>query len=78
MITDIQITVKACQCNVCGYRWISLTAKPPESCRNLDCRSRQWDGKRQRSHLLETVLPAPRKPGRPKTITLIDDEDEEL
>jgi hypothetical protein len=72
MIRDITIPAKHCVCDLCGYRWVSTAAEPPKWCGNPKCRSREWNGKKQRSHRMEITLPAPRKPGRPKTITLVE------
>jgi hypothetical protein len=61
-----------CTCDKCGYAWVVLGRTPPANCANKDCRSREWNGKKQRSHAKEIKLPAPRKGGRPRTITLFD------
>jgi hypothetical protein len=76
MIRDITIPVKLCECNLCAYSWLSLALKPPESCRNRHCRSREWNGKKRVSHIDEIKLPPPRKAGRPKTITMFDGDEE--
>lgn len=75
MITDTTIPAKLCTCDICHYQWVSIAAKLPECCRNILCRSREWNGKTLKSHAHEIKLPAPRKPGRPKTITLLEDEE---
>lgn len=46
MIRDITIPAKECSCSACGYTWISISTRIPESCRNRDCRSREWNGKK--------------------------------
>jgi hypothetical protein len=79
MITDIQIPAKRCECDICHYSWISIATTLPECCRSLQCRSREWNGKKMVSHVNEIKLPSPRPPGRPKTITLISlDQQDEL
>jgi hypothetical protein len=76
MIIDVKLPAKECTCDICGYQWVSLaTIQPPECCRSLACRSREWNGKKMPSYAKVIKLPAPRKGGRPKTITLLDEDE---
>lgn len=70
----VKIDAMQCTCEVCGHEWVSTGKQLPECCANPKCRSRQWNGKKRlvKSHVNEIKFPAPRKGGRPKTITLID------
>lgn len=77
MIRDVMIPAKQCTCDRCGYSWLSQASTLPESCRNPQCRSRQWNGAKRKSRKNEIRLPSPRKNGRPKTITLLDPDTQE-
>lgn len=82
MITDITIPAKLCKCDKCGHEWEQTNGKLPMQCRNEDCRSREWNGKKiqTRSHIHEIKFPARRAGGRPRvtveTIALLDGEDD--
>ncbi|MGA7314757.1 MAG: hypothetical protein WBX22_12380 [Silvibacterium sp.] len=69
MIERVRVPVKRCLCEVCLTEWLVPTDQLPMFCRNLACRSRNWNGKKQlrRSHVNEIVLPSPHTRGRPKT-----------
>ncbi len=65
-----EVTIKALQCTCeallkdgtpCGYTWISVATEKPESCRNRECRSREWNGKKQRIRPTRIELPKPTK-----------------
>jgi hypothetical protein len=75
MIEDTTIPAKLCKCEKCGHEWTQTDGKLPQHCRNQDCKSREWNGKKKQlqSHIHEIKLPAPRKGGRPNTVTLLDD-----
>lgn len=77
MIDNIKIPARLCTCDICRYRWVSTRIAPPQFCQNRQCRSREWNGKKLPNYSKAIKLPARRKGGRPKTITLLD-EDEEL
>jgi hypothetical protein len=39
-----EITLKAWQCDLCGYQWLKVAGRPiPSQCRNSGCRSRRWN-----------------------------------
>jgi hypothetical protein len=78
MIESVRVPVKRCLCEVCLAEWLILSDKLPRFCRNLACRSRWWNGKKQlrRSHVNEIVLPSPRTSGRPKTYATLDEGDD--
>lgn len=66
MVTETVITAHHCTCDKCGYSWLSFKDTPPLRCQNDQCGTREWNGKKQRSHVNEIRLPAPRTGGRPK------------
>ena len=68
MIKEVTIKAIECTCEAllksgkpCGYRWISTAVNLPESCRNPECRSREWNGKKQRIRPTRIELPKPAK-----------------
>jgi hypothetical protein len=72
MIKDINVPAKACTCNVCGYFWVSVANKIPDTCRNKACRSREWNGKKKRVRTKKAKIELP-KPKRIKA----QEEDED-
>jgi hypothetical protein len=78
MIEDMTVPAKLYACEKCLTEWLSLTVQAPQFCRNLACRSRNWNGKKQlrRSHVNEILLPPPRTSGRPKTYATLDEGDD--
>ena len=74
MIEDIAIPATLYLCERCLFEWLSFSSQPSQFCRNLECRSREWHGKKQhvQSHTNEIKFPAPRTRGRPKTCTIFD------
>jgi hypothetical protein len=73
MITDVTVPARLCQCEAllkdgtpCAYSWITLLAPPrlPSTCQNRECRSREWNGKKERK-MPEAkpvvILPKPKK-----------------
>jgi hypothetical protein len=69
-VRKIKIPAFDCTCLVCGHRWVSIAPQPPISCGSPKCRSRQWNGvKKKPARVPKIKLPAPRKKGRPRTIT---------
>jgi hypothetical protein len=74
MIAAIAVPAKLCTCERCIFEWLSLTSQPPQFCRNPECRSKEWNGKKHqvRSHVHEIKLPAPRTGGRPRTRPIFD------
>lgn len=80
MMTDVLAPAKQCKCDICGREWISYGINKPECCRNLACRSRQWDGIKSQPYQAKIRLPGPRRRGRPRSIAIFDAyhrEDEE-
>jgi hypothetical protein len=78
MIEHVRIPVNHCLCEVCLSEFILLSDQLPKFCRNLTCRSLNWNGKKQlrRSHVNEIVLPSPRTSGRPQTYATLDEGDD--
>lgn len=74
MIRKVQVTANACECDVCHYKWVSITPEPPVFCPNKKCRSREWNGKILKKHGKEISLPAPRKTGKIRTAIMLDEE----
>jgi ribosomal protein L37E len=62
------------QCDLCVYDWYSIAKRLPDCCPNRDCRSREWNGKKQKRR----PTPKPRielpKPNRIRT----DEYDDEI
>jgi hypothetical protein len=55
MITSVNIPGRFCQCEAllkdgtpCGYEWFSIAFRIPSHCQNRECRSREWNGKKER------------------------------
>jgi hypothetical protein len=63
----VVVPAKSLICDQCQHGWLSITRYLPEKC--PACRTRAWNGKKMPSYVNQIALPAPRKPGRPKTIT---------
>jgi hypothetical protein len=71
MITSVNIPGRFCQCEAllkdgtpCGYEWFSIAFRIPSHCQNRECRSREWNGKKERKvpeKKPQVVLPKPRK-----------------
>ena len=64
MITKVTIPARACKCEVCGYEWISIAVDVVLWCQNRECRSREWNGKKEKKKpekKPEIVLPKPVK-----------------
>ena len=80
MIEETTVLVEHCLCEVCLSEWLHPNDKLPEFCRNMVCRSRNWNGlkPRRRSHVDEISFPAPRRAGRPRASAAFDDDGEDL
>ena len=64
MIKEVTVPARYCVCDVCGYDWHSIAGRIPESCQNRACRSRLWNGKKERKRQEKKpsfVLPRPNK-----------------
>ena len=50
MIKSVTIPARLAHCEVCSYSWITLLEPPrlPSHCQNRECRSREWNGKKER------------------------------
>jgi hypothetical protein len=49
MITNVTVPALLCLCDVCSHEWVSVAfTKRPSHCANPECRSREWNGKKQR------------------------------
>ena len=71
MIQDVTIPARLCRCDAlladgtpCKYEWITLLSPPrePACCQNRECRSREWNGKKERKapdKKPQVVLPKP-------------------
>ena len=60
ILGDVQVAGKHLECEKCHYRWISIAATLPDICRNLDCRSREWNGKKKRVRKPKTRIELPK------------------
>ena len=40
-----RVIVHECVCERCGHHWITKTAKLPQVCPNVKCKSRYWQTK---------------------------------
>lgn len=64
ILADVQLLAKHYQCDLCGWDWYSIWTRKPECCPNRDCRSREWDGKKQKRRPTKKpriILPKPNK-----------------
>ncbi len=64
MIEDVMLPGKHCRCEICTYEWNTIALEPPKCCANLECRSREWNGKkikRQPQPTVKIELPKPRR-----------------
>jgi hypothetical protein len=57
ILGDVMVPGKSLRCDVCGYPWISVAVKLPTHCQNRECRSREWNGKKQRVRPTRIELP---------------------
>ena len=48
MIRNVTIPARYCVCDVCSYDWHSIAERIPSHCQNRKCRSREWNGKKER------------------------------
>jgi len=48
MITNVTVPARLCKCDVCTYEWISIAVLPVSHCQNRECRSREWNGVKER------------------------------
>jgi hypothetical protein len=73
ILGDVMVPGKKLQCDACGFPWVSISSRLPDCCPNRDCRSREWNGKKQK----RKPTPKPRivlpKPQRIRTED-VDDE----
>ena len=61
ILGDVRVPGKHLQCDLCGYRWISVAVDLPENCPKRECRSREWNGKKKRIRPTRIELPKPTK-----------------
>ena len=64
ILGDVMVPGKHLKCDVCAYKWYSISARLPDCCANPDCRSREWNGKKQKRRprrLPSVALPKPTK-----------------
>ena len=66
MIKNVTIPARLAHCEVCQYEWITILEPPrlPSTCQNRECRSREWNGKKEQKvpeKKPQVVLPKPRK-----------------
>lgn len=62
MITNVTVPARYCVCDLCGYDWHSIALQVPVNCQNRECRSREWNGKKERKALTpkpQVILPKP-------------------
>lgn len=49
MIQDVTIPARLLTCEVCQYEWVSIMRnRLPSHCQNRECRSREWNGKKEK------------------------------
>jgi len=55
MITNITVPARLCKCEAmlksgqpCLYEWVSIAERVPSHCQNRECRSREWNGKKEK------------------------------
>lgn len=70
MIRNTRIPAKDCTCEQCSHNWCSIAKKIPEACPNPVCRSREWNGIKQRIVKPSVRIELP----RPKRVRIVDDE----
>jgi hypothetical protein len=71
ILGDCLIPGKSLQCDVCKHPWVSIASRLPTNCANLDCRSREWNGKKKKRR----PAPKPRiELPKPKRIKQGEDE----
>lgn len=69
MIEHVEIPAMRCTCDLCRADWISISQRVPACCPNRKCRSREWNGVKQRKpQPARAVLP------KPKRVRVEDDE----
>ena len=72
MIQEVSIKATNCICNICHYQWVSIAATLPDTCRNRDCRSREWNGKKKRVRKAKTRIELP----KPTKVRWVEEETE--
>jgi hypothetical protein len=71
VIKKVTIPARLCTCeallkngNPCRYQWVSTAERIPSNCQNRECRSREWNGKKERKvpeKRATVILPKPNK-----------------
>lgn len=64
MIKDVTIPARLCRCEICLYEWLSIAVQVPVNCQNRECRSREWNGIKERKPPApkpSVILPKPTK-----------------
>ena len=64
ILADVQLLAKHYQCNLCTWDWYSIGTRKPDCCPNRECRSREWNGKKQKrkpAQKPKIELPKPRR-----------------
>jgi hypothetical protein len=64
ILGKVMIQGTSCKCDVCGYPWVSIADREPDMCRNRYCRSREWNGKKQKRRPApkpKIILPKPQR-----------------
>ena len=64
ILGDVMVPGKHLKCDVCLLPWVSIASELPKFCPNRDCRSRQWNGKKQKrkpARLPSVELPKPQR-----------------
>jgi hypothetical protein len=70
VIKKVTIPARLCTCeallkngNPCRYQWVSTAERIPSHCQNRECRSREWNGKKERKVVVKpsVILPKPNK-----------------
>jgi hypothetical protein len=64
ILGDVMVPGKKLQCDACKYIFVSIASRLPDCCPNRDCRSREWNGKKQKRKPTpkpRIVLPKPQR-----------------
>lgn len=48
MIQNVTIPARYCVCDLCAYDWHSISRTIPTHCQNRECRSREWNGVKEK------------------------------
>ena len=66
ILGDVMVPGKSLRCDACMVEWVSIASRLPDACPNRECRSREWNGVKQKrtpapKPKIEIELPKPRR-----------------